>query len=272
MSKNVDAIETIKEIKEPFNFGGILKTIQIALIEIQNYLLLLLLEFVTQFDGFIAVFYTLMVTIGIKALIMLSFFFCLDQITSLLQKITGSPQKPFYSITWVDRGWAFLASVYAMGELFTYNPMIVSQIPFLEYLDENFLRGIGYFINLHPLNSTCFSFFIFREVIRRRGPDTKWFGETKKYWIKNLVRYHWCFSFCLNAMVQTYMYAIYKFLIPQGLMGPQQEVVAIVFFGLTALIIVYAGICALLGIRCRVPLFHGACIMHVGKLKDGTDN
>ena len=38
-----------------------------------------------------------------------------------------------------------------------------------------------------------------------------------------------------------------------------------------ALIISYSGICALLGLRCRVPLFHGACIIHVGKLKNEKD-
>ena len=124
-----------------------------------------------------------------------------------------------------------------MGELFTYNPFIVRQYALLGYIDQNFLRGVSYFINLHPLNSTIFSFFVFREVIRRRGPDTKWFGETKKFWIKNIVRYHWCFAFCLNAIIQTYMYGVYKFLIPQGLPMAQQESMAIVSFSIAALII-----------------------------------
>ena len=46
---------------------GIKETIKLAFINFQNYLILFLLEFVTNFDGFIAVLYTLGVTIGIKA-------------------------------------------------------------------------------------------------------------------------------------------------------------------------------------------------------------
>ena len=159
---------------------GIKETIKLAFINFQNYLILFLLEFVTNFDGFIAVLYTLGVTIGIKAMIMLGCFFGLDQIDTFLRKLTGSAPKDLYSVTWVDRGFAFLASAWTMGELFTYNPFIVRQYALLGYIDQNFLRGVSYFINLHPLNSTIFSFFVFREVIRRRGPDTKWFGETKK--------------------------------------------------------------------------------------------
>jgi len=51
----------------------------------------------------------------------------------------------------------------------------------------------------------------------------------------------------------------------------QQESIAVVSFSIAALIISYSGICALLGLRCRVPLFHGACIIHVGKLKNEKD-
>ena len=61
---------------------------------------------------------------------------------------------------------------------------------------------------------------------------------------------------------------MYKFLLPQGMSLLQQEVVSTAFFFMTAAVISYAGICALLGVRCRVPLFHGACTLHVGKLKD----
>ncbi len=85
------------------------------------------------------------------------------------------------------------------------------------------------------------------------------------------MRYHWCFAFCLNAIIQTYMYGVYKFLIPQGLPMAQQESMAIVSFSIAALIISYSGICALLGLRCQLPLFHGACTIHVGKLKNEED-
>ena len=251
---------------------NLIETVKLAFTNIQNYLCLILLEIVTNFDGTIAVLYTLVVTIGIKAVIMLLCCYIFDKIEAFLQKSTGLAPKPQYSITWVDRGWALLASAWTMGELFTYNPAIVRQFFVFRYLDENFLRGIAYFININPLNSTVFGFFIFREVIRRRGPDTKWFGSTTNLWIKNFVRYHWCFAFCLNIVVQTYMYAIYKFLIPQGLSMPQQETIALIGFIVIALIIFYSAMCAILGIRCKVPIFHGACILHVGKLQNEKDD
>jgi hypothetical protein len=234
----------------------------------QNYILGLLLELVINAEGFLIVIYTLTVTLGIKTAILIGGCFSLDQIEVFLKKLTGAPPKSMYSLTWVERGFAFLAAVWSMGELFAFFPQVVLEYKFLLEINHNLLRGIGYFINLNEINSTAFSFFIFREVVRRRGPDTQWFGDTRKYWIKNVVRYHWCFSFCLNTVLQIYMYTMYKFLLPQGMSLLQQEVVSTSFFFMTAAVISYAGICALLGVRCRVPLFHGACTLHVGKLKD----
>jgi len=239
--------------------------------KLQSYFLFILLQFVTNYEGIIAVLYTIIVTIGIKAAFMLGSFFCVHQIEIFLRKVFAASPKATYSMTWVDRGFAFLAAVWAMGELFTFNPMVVMDFQFLQEIDRNFLRGIGFFINLHPLNSTIVSFIIFREVVRRRGPDTQWFGDTKKFWIKNIVRYHWCFAFCINTVVQVYMYCTYKFLIPQGMSAEQQEIAAVSFFFLIAGIISYSGICALLGLRSKLPLFHGACTLHVGKLKDSSN-
>ena len=173
-----------------YQFNSITSTFTSAFQGIQNYTLFVLLQFVTNYEGLIAVVYTIFVTIGVKSAIMLSGLFCLDKIDALSRKAFGTAPKSIYGVTWVDRGFAFLAAVWAMGELFTFNPMVVMDFPFLQEIDRNFLRGIGFFINLHPLNSTIVSFIIFREVVRRRGPDTQWFGDTKKYWIKNVVRYH----------------------------------------------------------------------------------
>jgi hypothetical protein len=250
----------------------VIKTIATTFEQLQSYFLFILLQFVTNYEGIIAVIYTIIVTIGIKAGVMLGSFFCIDQIETFLRKNFGIPPRSIYSMTWVDRGFAFLAAVWAMGELFTFNPMVVMDFQFLQDIDRNFLRGIGFFINLHPLNSTIVSFIIFREVVRRRGPDTQWFGDTKKFWIKNVVRYHWCFAFCINTVVQIYMYCTYKFLIPQGMSAEQQEIAAVSFFFLIAGVITYSGVCALFGLRSKLPLFHGACTSHVGKLKDSSND
>jgi len=256
-------------MRDIFNIKEILEKIKEFLYYFQNYLLGILLELIINFEGVAVVMYTLTITLGVKTVIMIGGCFCLDQIEIVSKKLTGAPPTPesIYRLTWVDRGFAFLAAVWSMGELFAFFPAVVIDYDFLQEIDLNLLRGIGYFCNLNPYNSTVFSFFVFREVVRRRGPDTQWFGDTKKYWIKNFVRYHWCFSFCLNTALQIYMYTMYKFLLPQGMSLLQQEIVSVSFFFMIAVVICYAGICALLGLRCRVPLFHGACILHVGRLK-----
>jgi|TARA_B110000008_G_C16921084_1_gene544781 hypothetical protein len=255
-------------MKNLFDPKEIVKKIKIGFEYFQNYFIGLLLEFLINSEGFLVVIYTLATTLGVKTAILLSGCWCLDQIDIFLRKLTGEPPRDIYSLTWVDRGFAFLAAVWSMGELFAFFPAVVLEYNFLQEIYYHVLRGIGYFINLNEFNSTAFSFFIFREVVRRRGPDTQWFGDTKKYWIKNVVRYHWCFSFCLNTVLQIYMYTMYKFLLPGGMPLLQQEIVQTTFFFMLAAIICYAGICALLGLRCRVPLFHGACILHVGRLKN----
>ena len=50
------------------------------------------------------------------------------------------------------------------------------------------------------------------------------------------------------------------------------EAEAVSFFFLIAGVISYSGVCALLGLRSRLPLFHGACVLHVGKLKDSPND
>jgi hypothetical protein len=65
---------------------NLIETVKLAFTNIQNYLCLILLEIVTNFDGTIAVLYTLVVTIGIKAMIMLLCCYIFDKIEAFFTK------------------------------------------------------------------------------------------------------------------------------------------------------------------------------------------
>ena len=65
-----------------------------------------------------------------------------------------------------------------------------------------------------------------------------------------------------------FMYIYIKFGIANGLDNYDQENISTVFFFVIFSFCVYGGICAILGIQPRFPLFHGACILHVGRLKN----
>jgi hypothetical protein len=56
------------------------------------------------------------------------------------------------------------------------------------------------------------------------------------------------------------------------MLAEQQEIAVVSFFFLIAGVIMYFGVCALFGLRSKLPLFHGACTLHVGKLKDSSND
>jgi hypothetical protein len=64
----------------------VIKTIATTFEQLQSYFLFILLQFVTNYEGIIAVIYTIIVTIGIKAGVMLGSFFCIDQIETFFKK------------------------------------------------------------------------------------------------------------------------------------------------------------------------------------------
>lgn len=247
----------------------IIQTIKLALLNIQNYLFIWAAEFFVDYEAMITTIYILATTLVLKGAIFLLCCYGIDKIETFL---TGAKPTTTSKISWLDRGFAFLASFWTMSELFMYYEKIVYRIDLFYNLQQDYFVGMICFFNLHPLNNTIFTFFVFREIIRRRGPDTKWVGnETPTFWISNFIRYHWAFAFCLNIVVQTYMYGLYKFLIPLGFTVPQQVAIGNLSFSITLAIILYSGACALLGLRCRLPVFHGACVLHAGIPIDDPD-
>lgn len=237
-----------------------------------NLFLILLLEIVVNLEGILSILFTIWQTIGFDILLFITVLYVADKIYIRLCDQFNVPGPAKYSVTWVDRGLAVIAIIWPMSELFMYFGEIVDSFDFLSMIEHDYLRGIIFFLSFAPFNNAIISILVFRELIRRRGPDTKWFGQYSKVWIKHFVRYHWCFAFCIHIMIQLFMYIFIKFAVASGLEGENQESVALCFFFMMLGLMVYAGISAILGVQCRFPLFHGACLLHCGRLKNSKDD
>lgn len=248
---------------------------------IVNFILFIFIEGFYHLDGFLAILYTIYDTIGVKIAGLLIGLYLLDKVLEfragkevkekksdkkLLQRVETSN----YPITWFDRGVAFLAVLWPLAQIFMFHLEIVRGYEFLRYLEHDYLRGLIFFLTFTPFNNGLITIYVFREVVRRRGPDTRWFGQYQKYWLKHFVRYHWCYASCLNTVLNMFMYVYIKFGIANGMDNYDQENVSTVFFFTIFSFCIYGGICAILGIQPRFPLFHGACIFHVGRLKKSS--
>lgn len=251
-----------------------------------NFFLFILIELFTNFDGFIAILFTVYDTIGKKAALVLLCLYLADKTQEFFRKNVGnrgkkkktsersrylpSVESPDYRITWFDRGIAFLAVLWPLTQIFMFHLEIARSYEFLRYIEHEYLRGLIFFLTFTPFNNALITIFVFREVVRRRGPDTKWFGQYQKFWLKHFVRYLWCYASCLNTIIQIFMYTYIKFGVANGLDSYDQENISTVFFFVIFSFCIYGGICAILGIQPRFPLFHGACILHVGRLKNSS--
>jgi len=244
---------------------------QFALV-VWNLFLIFFVEVLVNLQGILAILYIIWQTLGIYVAAVLLVLYLFDVTEDYARAQFKLPPRPELGVTWVNRGCAFAAILWPMSELFLYFGEIVDSFSFLSMLEHDYLRGIIFFISFAPFNNAIISIFVFRELIRRRGPDTKWFGQTAKYWIKHFVRYCWCFTFCIHIMIQLFMYIFIKFAVASGLEGSDQEQVALAFFFMMLALMVYGGICAILGLQPRFPLFHGACLVHCGRLKGSKGN
>lgn len=251
---------------------------------IVNFILVLFIEIFTSFDGLIAILFTIYDTIGKKAAFVLLCLYLIDRIqefiktninTNSQQKKSGKSflpivENPDYRINLFDRGIAFLAILWPLTNIFMFHLEIVRGYEFLRYIEHEYLRGLIFFLTFTPFNNALITIFVFREVVRRRGPDTKWFGQYQKYWLKHFVRYLWCYASCLNTLIQIFMYSYIKFGVANGLDDFDQENISTVFFFVIFSFCMYGGICAIFGMQPRFPLFHGACVLHVGRLKKSS--
>lgn len=251
-----------------------------------NFFLVALIEIFWHFDGFIAIMFTIYDTVGKKAALVLFCLYLVDKFQEFRRsnkqnsvdgkkiakrnKVLPTVENTDYRITFFDRGVAFLAVLWPLTQVFMFHLEIVRNYEFLEYIEHEYLRGLIFFLTFTPFNNALITIFVFREVVRRRGPDTKWFGQYQKLWIKHFVRYLWCYACCLNTIIQLFMFGYIKLGVANGLDNYDQENISTVFFFTMFCFCVYGGICAILGLQPRFPLFHGACILHVGRLKNSA--
>jgi hypothetical protein len=187
----------------------------------------------------------------------------------LINKIVWSTNKKASDPTNVnlfDRGVALLGLIVPYVELCLIFKGPIKYFPWLMTFNRDYLALVKISILCSPYSLMVWNYFVFREFIRRRGPDTEWAGtDKKKYWIKYFIRYYWCFGFCLAALEEPYNFVNVKIIelltIPPWLHGVFELVPFLIFVSLIG----YSILCILIGVTSKIPLFHGACEFHAGK-------
>jgi hypothetical protein len=222
-----------------------------------------------RWEQVIAIASLVYLTTGSKTLMALIVASIFDFVTLHTRRYLGFPEQHPYAITCVDRVWATLALVWNLSEVFMYFPDIVVDNDILAEVHVSYTMGLEYLFGAHEFMIVILSLLVFRQVIRRRGPDTKWYGPVKVYWIKHFVRYYWCCSTGICSVLNIVMFAYYKFFINAGLGYDEQEIFSLAVVYLISLVSLYLFMGIIIGKRARLPLFHGACVAHVGQLKEG---
>jgi len=237
-----------------------------------NFFLVLLAELIYLLDAVWAVLYLISITIGYKLLIMFPLLYLYDISMEYFRKKAGlKPANP-YALTALDRGIAFCAGIWPISEAFMFFQEIARSYPFTNYLNHNYFRGLVVMLSAAPLTSIILAFVVYGQIVRRIGPDTRWFGGRPKRWIKYQIRYHWCFSLCLHAVITLWIFCFLKFAVANGLKGDEQEVWASSFFFMFIGLSAYQMLCAIIGVKPRFPIFHRACVFNCGRQKGSKDD
>lgn len=189
---------------------------------------------------------------------------CLYYLNKLAIK-TDKPATDPTNITLFDRCLALCGFILPCAELCRFFPHEITTIPWLHALQIQYLTGLMLLLNLNDFNFVIANILVFRGIIRRRGPDTKWSGTRNKFWIKYFIRYHWCYGSCLMTLLEVYMYIHSKILCHLSIPMWGNIAIAGGMFYISAAVLGYSAICALLGTIGKMPLIHGACEFHVGQ-------
>jgi hypothetical protein len=206
-------------------------------------------------------------TIGLKLVVFFSALFVYDKLEDLFRAKYKLPRQQ-YGLTAVDRGLAMCSVLLPLSAMCYFMAEIISEFPNLEYIRHNYLLGLFFLYKSTPYTGVIISSLIFRHLIRRRGPDTKWFGSVNKVYIKHHVRYCWCYNFVLHFLLIIYMTFFIKILVKSEGLGPyEQETIMLAYLMIFLFFITYCLACAAMGIYPYIPVLHETCIFHVGKLK-----
>jgi hypothetical protein len=172
------------------------------------------------------------------------------------------------NVNLLDRGLALAGLVLPCAEFARFFPDTLKEFPTLYHFQIEYLTGLIMLLNLNELIVIFLQVFCFRELIRRRGPDTEWIGSTgKKIWIKYYIRYYWCYGFCITTLLEPYNFIQVKVIELLQLPNWVEYFFSNLAFVTVGGLIIHAVIYALIGIPNKMPLFHGACEFHVGRPK-----
>jgi hypothetical protein len=189
----------------------------------------------------------------------------------LLSTFIIKSKKPVTDATNVnlfDRGFALSGLILPCAEFSRFFPNELKQWPVLYHFQVEYLTGLIMLLNLNEMFVILLQVFCFRELIRRRGPDTEWIGsDGKKIWVKYFIRYYWCYGFCLTTLLEPYNFLQMKVIELLQLPSWIDILLNETAFYTVGFLIVHGIIYALIGIPNKMPLLHGACEFHVGRPK-----
>jgi hypothetical protein len=189
----------------------------------------------------------------------------------LLSNFLIKSKKPITDATNVnlfDRGFALAGLILPCAEFARFFPDEIKQWPVLYHFQVEYLTGLIMLLNVNELFVILIQVFCFRELIRRRGPDTEWVGsDGKQIWVKYFIRYYWCYGFCLTTLLEPYNFIQMKVIELLQLPSWIEAFFTELAFYTLGCLIVHAIIYALIGIPNKMPLLHGACEFHVGRPK-----
>jgi hypothetical protein len=197
----------------------------------------------------------------LAALIVLSF------VSNFLIK-SKKPVTDATNVNLFDRGFALAGLILPCAEFSRFFPNEMKQWPELYWFQVEYLTGLIMLLNINQLIVILLQVFCFRELIRRRGPDTEWVGSTgKNMWVKYFIRYYWCYGFCLTTLLEPYNFIQMKVIELLQLPSWVDTFFTQVAFYTLGCLIAHAIIYALIGIPNKMPVLHGACEFHVGRPK-----
>jgi len=226
-------------------------------------LILFLLSVQEELLKVFAIFFVIVSNL-LPPVIALTILYALSNFVLKSQKKVSDPTN----VNLFDRGLAISGLILPCAEFSRYFPNEIKQIPWLYQFQLDYLTGLIMFLNLNEIVVVLVQVFCFRELIRRRGPDTEWTGSTgKKLWIKYFIRYYWCFGFCLTTILEPYNFIQMKLMTLLNLPLWVNTCLSESAFYILGGLILHAIVFALIGLPNKLPLFHGACEFHVGRPK-----
>jgi hypothetical protein len=262
--KSGDLLEILKPRFEAFILvlnEWYTQTLPATLMDVSSFILLS--PYVEDFIKPLTIVYVICENLGRLILSMVGLYY--------LNKFTFKSTKKETDVTNVnlfDRGIALLGLIMAAAEFSRFFPNEIFNYPFIYELQATYLTGIIVFLNSNQLLNVIWNLVVFRAIIRRRGPDTEWAGRpNEKIWLKYFIRYNWCIGFCLTALLEAYHFVKVKIFELLALPSWLDYTISNLAFYFSASILAYSVVCTIIGIQSKLPLFHGACLFHVGKPK-----